>query len=88
LDDRDAEILDRLVESGTYEDAQEALNESLRLADLARGSDELRLAAFKAAIQVGIDDIEAGRCKTFETEEALSQYMNALLHEILNEPTD
>jgi putative addiction module CopG family antidote len=86
LSDDDAAILDRLVADGGYNDTREALHESLKLAELARDSEEMRLAAFKAAIQVGIDDIAAGRCTRLETPEALAEFLDKLLSEPLDEP--
>jgi hypothetical protein len=47
-------------------------------------SDEARLAALKAAMQIGLDDVEAGRCTTLATPEALA----AFLDELLVEPLD
>lgn len=45
--------------------------------------DDLKLAALKEAIQIGIDDMEAGRFITFDTAEALDHYLSALADEIL-----
>jgi antitoxin ParD1/3/4 len=86
LTDEDAALLDRLVESCGYVDAEDALHESLKLAALARENDDLRVAAFKAAIQLGIDDAEAGRCTTFKTPGALAAFLDDLLAEPLDEP--
>ena len=85
LTDEDAALLDRLVASGGYADAEDALRESLKLAALARENDDFRLAALKAAIQVGIDDVEAGRCTECETPEALAAFFDDLMEEPLDE---
>jgi len=77
LDDEDAALLDRLVETGRYQDAAEAIHESLKLSDLMRGSDALRVAAFEAAARVGLDDVAAGRVARFESAEALSTHFAA-----------
>ena len=37
-----------------------------------------RIQALREAIQVGIDDIEAGRFKTFESSESLKVHLNTL----------
>lgn len=65
LSDEDAARLDRLVEQVGYLDAAEAMHESLKLAELAQTSERLRAAALHAAIQVGLDDVAAGRVTRF-----------------------
>jgi antitoxin ParD1/3/4 len=45
---------------------------------LHQADDALKLAALRAAVQVGIDDMEAGRYRTFETPEALDQFVDEL----------
>jgi antitoxin ParD1/3/4 len=74
LSDEDAALLDRLVASVGYHDANEALHESLKLADLARTSDALRLAAFQAAIQIGLDDEAAGRVTRFRSPDEIEAH--------------
>ena len=85
LCDMDAEALDRLVKSGRCEDEAEALHESLKFADLGRTSDALREAAFLAAVQVGLDDVEAGRVTTLRTPEELGRFLDDLLAEPLDD---
>jgi antitoxin ParD1/3/4 len=77
LTDADAALLDRLVESGDYHDAGEALHHGLKLAELARTSDAMREAAFRAAIQVGIDDVEAGRVTRFTSADEIEAHFLA-----------
>jgi antitoxin ParD1/3/4 len=86
LSDEDAALLDRLVASGGYADAEDALHESLKLAEIVQGSEQARLAALHAAIQIGIDDVEVGRCTTLDTPEALAAFLDDLLAEPLDEP--
>ena len=84
LDDEDAALLDRLVESGGYHDAAEAVHESLKLAELMHGSESLKEAAFQATIQVGLDDVAAGRVTRFESVEELRTEFATLRREILD----
>jgi antitoxin ParD1/3/4 len=56
-----AELIDRLVASGRYQNASEVLRAGLRAVEREDAEHEARLAALRAAVQVGIDDIEAGR---------------------------
>lgn len=52
-------FVDEQVASGRFPDVDAVLDEALRM--LAQKEDEAKLAALKADIQVGLDDIAAGR---------------------------
>jgi antitoxin ParD1/3/4 len=80
LTERQAEIVDRLVRSGGFQDESEVIRESLLLLELHQADDELKLAALRAAVQVGIDDMEAGRYRTFETEDQIREHVANLTH--------
>jgi hypothetical protein len=47
------------------------------------GDDE-RFAALKEAMQIGLDDVGAGRCTTLATPEALAAFHDELLVEPLD----
>ena len=73
-------ILDDLVRSGRFRDADEVVREGIRLVaadeqghDLGYTLDEVR-----AAVQVGLDDIAAGRYVEFNNEAKLRAYFEAL----------
>ena len=86
LDDRDAALLDRLVEAGAYRNADEAVHESLMLTELMHGSDALRQAALEAAIQVGLDDVAAGRVTRFASIDDMLRHFSELRRATLDEP--
>jgi hypothetical protein len=44
---------------------------------------EEKLRALRAALRVGIEEIEAGRYRTFATPEELKQYLAALTERLL-----
>jgi len=77
LTDEDAALLDRLVAAGGYADAEDALHESLKLANLAQTSDDMRIAALKAAIQLGRDDVATGRVTKFASAAEIEAHFMA-----------
>jgi antitoxin ParD1/3/4 len=83
LTDHQAELVERLVNSGRYQNASEVLREGLRLIEQRDAEDTARLAALREAVQVGIDDFEAGRFRTFETAQALREHFEAIAESAL-----
>lgn len=61
LTDRQEKIIDDLVATGRYESAGDVLDEALRLVEERESDFAERLEALRAAVQLGFDDIEAGR---------------------------
>ncbi len=83
LTEHQTHFIEELVNSGRYQNASEVLREGLRLVERREQEDELRLARLREAVQLGIDDFEAGRYKSFESAEALSQHLKQLADEVL-----
>jgi len=75
LTDHQADLVERLVSSGRYQNASEVLREGLRLIETRDADEQARRDALRAAIQVGIDDIEAGRYQTFENTTVLRNHL-------------
>jgi len=78
LTDRQTALIDRLVTSGRYQNASEVLREGLRMIERRDVEDRARLAALRAAVKIGIDDIAAGRFRSFDSREALRRYFDSL----------
>lgn len=78
LTDHQAELVERLVESGRYQNASEVLREGLRLVESREAEDKARLKALRDAARVGIDDIEAGRFRTFQSPKTLKPHLASL----------
>jgi len=81
LTQHQAELVDDLVARGVYQNASEVLREGLRLIERRDAEHKARLNALREAVQVGIDDIEAGRYQTFKTAEALDKHVKSLIRE-------
>jgi antitoxin ParD1/3/4 len=83
LTDHQAELIERLVTSGRYQNASEVLREGLRLIEGRDAEERARLEALRGAARVGIADVEAGRYHSFETSEALERHLDALADEAI-----
>ncbi len=83
LTDHQSELIERLVTSGRYQNASEVLREGLRLIEVRDMEDQARLEALRAAIQVGIDDIEAGRYTVLRGERELKCHLKRLADEAI-----
>lgn len=78
ITDRQAAFIEQLVGSGEYQNASEVLREGLRLVEERRAEYSAKLEALRAAVQKGIDSIEAGRYTRLSTEEEMDAHFNAL----------
>lgn len=80
-----ASLVEQLVTSGRYQNASEVLREGLRLVEQREAEDASRLEALRSAIRVGIDDIDAGRFKTFDSAESLRSHLKSITAEAIAE---
>jgi antitoxin ParD1/3/4 len=80
---RQADMIDRLIEEGAYQNASEVLREGLRLVEERRDAHAAKIAALRAAAQVGLDDFEAGRFVTFDTDEDIERHFVDLAKKVL-----
>jgi antitoxin ParD1/3/4 len=71
-------VIDRLVKSGRYQNASEVLRDGVRLVEQREAEDKAKLKALREAVQVGFDDIEAGRYKEFESFADLRRHLEAV----------
>lgn len=74
ITDHQAQLVEQLVTSGRYQNASEVL----RLVELQEVEYVTKLKALHDAIQLGKDDIAAGRFKTFKSGQSLTKHLNAL----------
>ena len=83
LTDHQADLLERLVTSGRYQNASEVLREGLRLVETQEAEAKARLRALREAAQVGIEDMDAGRFRSFDSPQALSRYLETIADEAI-----
>lgn len=78
LTEHQAELIEELVGSGRYQNASEVLREGLRLVESQEREARARLQALREAARVGIEDLEAGRYREFDSANALRNYLDEL----------
>jgi len=78
LTDHQEELLERLVASGRYQNASEVLREGLRLVEDREAEEKARLKALREAARVGVEDIEAGRSRDFNSTAELRAHLDSL----------
>ncbi len=86
LTENEDKLVDDLVRSGRFSDADEVVREGLRL--VAEDAEkDLTVEDMRAAARVGLDDIAAGRCFSFTTEADLRTHFSALMEDTLSGKT-
>jgi antitoxin ParD1/3/4 len=86
LTDHQAELVDRLVSTGRYQNASEVLRDGLRLVEREESASEARLTALREAARAGIADSKAGRYRTFDSDSALRDHLRGLIDAELHAP--
>ncbi|CAK0760325.1 antitoxin ParD1/3/4 [uncultured Gammaproteobacteria bacterium] len=86
LTDHQAALIERLVQSGRYQNASEVLRDGLRIIERRESEDAARLQALRDAARIGMADIEAGRFDTFTDAESLGRHLTALADEAIARP--
>jgi len=75
LTDRQAELVERLVKEGRYQNASEVMREGLRLVEDKEEDAKARLKALREAARIGIADFESGHYRTFENAAEVDRYL-------------
>lgn len=78
LTDHQAAMVERLVESGRYQNASEVLREGLRLVEARDTEEQVRLQTLREAAKSGLTDIATGRSHLFEEPESLRRHLLGL----------
>jgi antitoxin ParD1/3/4 len=85
LTDYQADLVERLVASGRYQNASEVLRDGLRLIESREAEDKARLKALREAARIGIADIEEGRFRSFTSADAIRSHLNVIATEATGE---
>jgi antitoxin ParD1/3/4 len=75
ITDHQAKMIDKLVSSGHYQNASEVLRDGLRMVEERAAEHKAKLKALRAAVQVGIDDMDAGRYRTFGSFDEMDKFL-------------
>jgi antitoxin ParD1/3/4 len=81
LTERQADLIETLVESGRYQNASEVLRDGLRLVEQREAEDASKLKALRAAARVGVGALDRGEFKEFRNIEDLQAYFERPLGE-------
>jgi antitoxin ParD1/3/4 len=84
LTERQADLIEALVESGRYQNASEVLRDGLRLVEQREAEDASKLKALRAAARVGVGALDRGQFKEFRNIEDLQAYLNDLSEKVIS----
>jgi antitoxin ParD1/3/4 len=68
----------QLVSSGRYNNVSEVVRESLRLMEKKQLQEDAHLSALRDAIQVGDEDVAAGRVASFKSAKEFGQHLKSM----------
>lgn len=85
LTERQANLIESLVESGRYQNASEVLLDGLRLVERREAEDASRLKALRTAASVGAGALDRGEFKEFSNTEELQAHLDDLAEKVISE---
>jgi len=83
LTDHQEKLIEKLVESGRYQNASEVLREGLRLVEQRNEEDNAKLKTLRKAAAAGFDALDRGEFKEFDSIEDLRDYLSDLSEKII-----
>ena len=78
LTEYQADLVEKLVHSGRYQNASEVLREGLRMVDTKENETKVRLKALREAARIGIADIDGGRFRDFQSANELNDHLQSV----------
>ena len=85
LTERQAMLIEALVQSGRYQNASEVVREGLRLVENSEVEEATKLDKLRAAADVGLAALERGEFKEFASVDALVDHLNKVADTISGE---
>ena len=82
--ERQDKMIETLVRSGRYQDADDVIRTGLRLVEAHEAEQALRLKALREGVQVGLDDLAEGRSLDFDSLEDLQAHLATLVEEVVD----
>jgi antitoxin ParD1/3/4 len=79
--ERQDKMIETLVRSGRYQDADKVVRTGLRLVAAHEAEQAVRLKGLREAVRVGLDDLAEGRSLDFESIEALQVNLAKLVED-------
>jgi len=86
--ERQADLIESLVESGRYQNASEVLRDGLRLVEQREAEDASKLKALRAAARVGVGALDRGEFREFRNIEDLQAYLNDLSEKVISKAAE
>jgi antitoxin ParD1/3/4 len=78
------QVIEALVGSGRYLNASEVLREGLRLVEQREAEDAAKLQLLREAARAGIDALDRGEFKEFDTFDDLQAYLSGLAEKVIS----
>ena len=83
LTEQQAGMIQRLVESGQYQNASEVLRDGLRLLQQREAEKAASLEALRDAANAGLEDFAAGRYRAFSDGKAVRDHLGTRTAKVL-----
>ena len=83
LTERQADLIEALVESGRYQNASEVLRDGLRLVERREAEDASKLKALRVAARAGVAALDRGEFKEFSNLEDVQAYLKDLSEKVI-----
>src|SRR2546422_8695474 len=84
LTDHQEELIETLVGSGRYQNASEVLREGLRLVEQREAEDAAKLEALREAARIGLEALDRGEFKEFDSIDDLRSYLDDLSQKVIS----
>jgi antitoxin ParD1/3/4 len=82
--DHQDEMIETLVQTGRYRDADEVVRAGLRLVEEHEVEQAARLEGLRKSVQLGLADLEEGRVLEFESIAAAQAHLTAVVEEVVD----